>query len=69
MNLRRVDEQLVNIRVQLGKLQVLVEDLCQANNEEFDRGLTETVQRHRHDVVEQSKELSERIERLCRTLR
>jgi Mg2+ and Co2+ transporter CorA len=71
-DLQRVDQQLVNIQVQLAKLQVLVSDLCRPSSPGMrgeDEGLTETVRRHRHDMVEQSKELSERIERLCRTLR
>ena len=72
-NLQRVDQQLVDIQVQLSKLQVLVIDLCRPSSggplRGEDKGLTETVRRHRHDMVEQSKELSENIERLCRTLR
>jgi len=69
MTLRRIDEQLVNIQVQLAKLKVLVLDLSSARLSEGDDALTETVRRHRHDMVEESKALSERIERLCRSLR
>jgi sulfur relay (sulfurtransferase) complex TusBCD TusD component (DsrE family) len=71
-DLQRVDQQLVNIQVQLAKLQVLVSDLCQpsaARRGGEDEGLAESVRRRRHDMVEQSKDLAGLIERLCRAMR
>ena len=65
--LERVDEQLVNIHIQLRKLNILVEHLCQHAGTRRDRELLDTIQHHREALIGASRTINDRIERMCRT--
>jgi hypothetical protein len=63
----RVDEQLVSLHVQLQKLNILVEHLCQHAGTRRKRELLDTIQHHREALIGASRTINERIETMCRT--
>ena len=65
--LERVDEQLVKIHLQLQKLNILVEHLCQHAGTRRDSELLDTIQHHRQDLIAASRAIKERIDKICRT--
>ena len=63
-NLERVDQQLINIQIELKKLQVIVDSLC-GEPPEGQRGLKQTIQHHRADLLDSSRAITQKIERIC----
>ena len=63
-NLERVDQQLVNIQVELRKLEIIVDHFSR-QPATSDRGLVDTVQHHREALLGSSRAITQKIERIC----
>jgi len=66
-NLERLDRQLVHVQVELQKLNILIEHLCQDSRIAADKGLIDTIQHHRQALVGSSRKIDAQIERMCRS--
>jgi hypothetical protein len=65
-NLERVDRQLVNVQIELQKLEIIVEQMGRVPSGIGDKGLVETIRHHREALLGASRGINERIERICR---
>jgi hypothetical protein len=64
--LQRLADELVSLQVQLNKLDFLAKRLGKFSNLKQEQDVLDTIRHHRAGMLESSKTVAERIERICR---
>ena len=64
--LERLDAQLVNIQVQLRRLEYFVKEMPAGAHSAADQALIESIRRRRDDLLACSRKVAERLDTMCR---